>query len=390
MLLVELACDTAAKGGWALLLNTRFLRQVHCSTHSMNAMLEWSACAGQHSAELWRNSAAPLKFEQISTTPQSSKRQMAHRARATFTANPQIYCRYTDCFEHAGERKPTTLGFSLLAHRELIRANWAELGFSGSSLHTALQSDDSPPRSDQAARCCITLQGLRVGSRWTVDRQRLDRDTCILNFASNSQHLQPSSSASFSTLPELCMKCSMLARQQAGAFAPCLYQSSQQLEQSQQCWCSQIASLRRPQLAAATRHRQLSAAPSRMMCTAAAAAPPAEQVDTVEGPSLDSSGKRAVTAPAFPFVRLAGQEDMKLSLLLNVIDSRIGGVLIMGDRGTGKSVAVSSRRMHQPIVLRHCSDVPAWAWHVPPCCTLPRDTCVIGSIIASSLQACVH
>ena len=42
-----------------------------------------------------------------------------------------------------------------------------------------------------------------------------------------------------------------------------------------------------------------------------------------------------------PFVRLAGQEEMKLALLLNVIDPGIGGVLIMGDRGTGKSVAVS-------------------------------------------------
>ena len=45
--------------------------------------------------------------------------------------------------------------------------------------------------------------------------------------------------------------------------------------------------------------------------------------------------------PAFPFTCLAGQEDMKLALLLNVVDPNIGGVLIMGDRGTGKSVAVS-------------------------------------------------
>lgn len=34
------------------------------------------------------------------------------------------------------------------------------------------------------------------------------------------------------------------------------------------------------------------------------------------------------------------QEDMKLALMLNVIDKTIGGVYIVGDRGTGKSVAV--------------------------------------------------
>ncbi|KAL0049600.1 hypothetical protein WJX82_005675 [Trebouxia sp. C0006] len=44
--------------------------------------------------------------------------------------------------------------------------------------------------------------------------------------------------------------------------------------------------------------------------------------------------------PTLPFVKIAGQEDMKLAILLNVIDPKIGGVLIMGERGTGKSVAV--------------------------------------------------
>lgn len=42
----------------------------------------------------------------------------------------------------------------------------------------------------------------------------------------------------------------------------------------------------------------------------------------------------------YPFTALVGQEEMKLGLLLNVIDPSIGGVLIMGHRGTGKSTAV--------------------------------------------------
>ena len=37
---------------------------------------------------------------------------------------------------------------------------------------------------------------------------------------------------------------------------------------------------------------------------------------------------------------MIGQEEMKLALLLNVIDPRIGGVMIMGDRGTGKSTTI--------------------------------------------------
>lgn len=44
--------------------------------------------------------------------------------------------------------------------------------------------------------------------------------------------------------------------------------------------------------------------------------------------------------PVFPFTAIVGQEEMKLSLLLNVIDPKIGGVMIMGDRGTGKSTTV--------------------------------------------------
>ena len=47
-----------------------------------------------------------------------------------------------------------------------------------------------------------------------------------------------------------------------------------------------------------------------------------------------------INRPIFPFTAIVGQEEMKLALLLNVIDPKIGGVMIMGDRGTGKSTAV--------------------------------------------------
>nr|WGH13727.1 Mg chelatase subunit e [Lophurella pseudocorticata] len=46
------------------------------------------------------------------------------------------------------------------------------------------------------------------------------------------------------------------------------------------------------------------------------------------------------TRPVFPFTAIIGQEEMKLALVLNVIDPKIGGVMIMGDRGTGKSTTI--------------------------------------------------
>src|SRR5262245_46977477 len=42
----------------------------------------------------------------------------------------------------------------------------------------------------------------------------------------------------------------------------------------------------------------------------------------------------------YPFTAIVGQDEMKLALLLCSIDQNIGGVIIMGHRGTGKSTAV--------------------------------------------------
>ncbi len=42
----------------------------------------------------------------------------------------------------------------------------------------------------------------------------------------------------------------------------------------------------------------------------------------------------------FPFSAIVGQEEMKQAIILTAIDPSIGGVLVFGDRGTGKSTAV--------------------------------------------------
>ena len=52
------------------------------------------------------------------------------------------------------------------------------------------------------------------------------------------------------------------------------------------------------------------------------------------------NGEKSKTIPIFPFTAIVGQDEMKLALQLNVIDPKIGGVIIMGDRGTGKSTTI--------------------------------------------------
>src|ERR1700679_3181309 len=55
----------------------------------------------------------------------------------------------------------------------------------------------------------------------------------------------------------------------------------------------------------------------------------------------------------FPFSAIVGQDEMKQALLIAAVDPRIGGVLVFGDRGTGKSRAgraVASLLPPMPVV----------------------------------------
>lgn len=59
----------------------------------------------------------------------------------------------------------------------------------------------------------------------------------------------------------------------------------------------------------------------------------------------------------FPFTAIVGQDLMKLALEVNAVEPSIGGVLIKGDKGTGKSTAVRALAKLLP-VIRTVSDCP--------------------------------
>jgi len=72
----------------------------------------------------------------------------------------------------------------------------------------------------------------------------------------------------------------------------------------------------------------------------------------------------------FPFSAIVGQTAMKQAMVLTAIDPGIGGVLVFGDRGTGKSTAVRALAALLPQItaVEGCpvnsarfEDVPEWA-----------------------------
>jgi magnesium chelatase subunit I len=70
-----------------------------------------------------------------------------------------------------------------------------------------------------------------------------------------------------------------------------------------------------------------------------------ELVDFVAGrslPILPAEEGRVTEPMPFPFLGIVGQHEMKLALLLGLINPNIGGILLIGPRGTAKTTAVRS------------------------------------------------
>ena len=95
-----------------------------------------------------------------------------------------------------------------------------------------------------------------------------------------------------------------------------------------------------------------------------------------------------MSRPAFPFSAIVGQTDMKLALELAAVDATIGGVLVLGDRGTGKTTAMRGLAALLPPIeviagcRFHCAPGPRERWceectarfgaeETPPAETLP-------------------
>ena len=59
-------------------------------------------------------------------------------------------------------------------------------------------------------------------------------------------------------------------------------------------------------------------------------------------PPLPADEGRSTEALPFPFLGIVGQYEMKLALLLGLINPNVGGILLIGPRGTAKTTAVRS------------------------------------------------
>lgn len=91
-------------------------------------------------------------------------------------------------------------------------------------------------------------------------------------------------------------------------------------------------------------------------------------LDSTQAPEVVSAD-----LPAFPFLAMVGQVEMKTALLLSVINPAIGGVLLIGPRGTGKTTAVRGLVDLMPPVRRSlcpygCEEEAAETWGLDALC----------------------
>jgi magnesium chelatase subunit I len=82
----------------------------------------------------------------------------------------------------------------------------------------------------------------------------------------------------------------------------------------------------------------------------------------------------------FPFSAIVGQDELKLAIIAVAIEPRIGGVLVLGDRGTGKSTAVRALAALLPTI----KVVSGCRYNCDP--ASPAGSCVAGCVLRSSAK----
>ncbi|TQS29208.1 VWA domain-containing protein [Microbispora sp. KK1-11] len=91
--------------------------------------------------------------------------------------------------------------------------------------------------------------------------------------------------------------------------------------------------------------------------------------------------------PAYPFSAVVGLADLKLALVLNAVSSRVGGVLVRGEKGTAKSTIVRALAAQLPQV----AVVAGCRFHCDPgapdpgCPDGPHEPDAAGALRAASL-----
>ncbi len=87
----------------------------------------------------------------------------------------------------------------------------------------------------------------------------------------------------------------------------------------------------------------------------------------------------------FPFSAIVGQDEMKQAILIAAVDPSVGGVLIFGDRGTGKSTAVRALAA----LLPQMKAVVGCRYQCDPAAT-PRSACSECPTLRASARPKTH